>query len=354
MSRRSRHTEQARDAPQAVVAQDSFTRNVDLEALLSQINGYLRHAEQAQPEPPPLQYPLILLVGAPRSGTTLFMQWLQATRRIAVPTNLISRFYAAPAFGVMLQRLLFDPNYRYRDELDLATDTEPGFGSTLGKSKGPLGHNGFFFFWREFFPLAESRPLSDEDLARVDTESLRRACARFAASVEMPLAMKAYLVQYHVRLLEQALGRVLLVHITREPTAVMSSLLQVRRTLYGDESRWWGCRPPGIDALADAEPALQVAGQVALTDKSIRAELATIPAHKQFTVRYEELCDAPAQVWKQLRARIVQGSANPAEAESRLGGYYAGPASFQRSTTASANEANLGAAWATMAQLLTL
>lgn len=334
-------------SPRAAAAQaQSFARNTDLEVLLARINGYLRQAELAQPEPPPLQHPVILLVGAPRSGTTLFMQWLQSTGRIAVPTNLISRFYAAPAFGVMLRQLLFDPRYRYRGELDLAGAGEREFESELGKSRGPLGHNGFFFFWREFFPLGESRRLADAEIPGVDVGAMRRACARFAAATELPLAMKAYLVQYHLRLLEQALDRVLFVHITRDPTAVMSSLLQVRRSLCGDEDHWWGCRPPGIEAVAYADPALQVAGQVALTDQSIRAELGAIPAHKQFAVRYEELCETPADVWRRLRERIVEGSADPASAAARLGEDYVGPTSFRRSDKAVGDRARLEAAWA--------
>lgn len=246
-----------------------FEKNANLERLLARINDYLRAAEQAQPAPPELDFPLILLVGAPRSGTTLFMQWLDATGAIGVPSNLISRFFVAPAFGVMLQRLLTDPMYRYREELDWPGELSPSLASDLGKTKGLLGHNSFFYFWRQFISLTEPAEMTHAQLSRVDKDGLARAVRRFAAEIGKPLAMKGYLVQYHLRLLESILDRVLFVHITRDPIAVMASLLAVRRRLHGHERAWWGCRPPGYEALEKAEPALQVAGQIALTNKSI-------------------------------------------------------------------------------------
>ncbi len=309
-----------------------FEKNSDLDTLLVRINDYLRQAEQSQPEPPAPEYPLILLVGAPRSGTTLFMQWLCSTRHVAVPTNLISRFFSAPAFGVMLQRLLSDRRYRYRDEFDdLPTEPLQAFGSDLGKTKGILGHNSFFYFWRQFFPLAEPAPIPDNDLHRVDGKGLVRAIGRFANEVEAPLAMKGYLVQYHLGLLEKLLDRVLFVHIIRDPLDTMRSLLEVRKSLYGDEGKWWGCRPPGCDIFMGQAPAIQVAGQIALTQRSIRSELARMPDAKHIEISYELLCDSPAQVWSELRNKISAQTVNGEKAKAMMAAEYHGPQNFRRS-----------------------
>jgi LPS sulfotransferase NodH len=323
----------------------AFEKNQELERLLARINEVLRAARPNLPEPPPSRFPLILLVGAPRTGTTLFMQWLQESGRIGVPTNLISRFYAAPAFGLMVQRLLFDPRYRYRSELDLESASSERFASDLGKTAGPLGHNSFFYFWRQYFPLTESARLADDELEKVDGPGLKRAIDSFAAELGTPLAMKGYLVQFHLRLLEAVLGRVLFVHLTREPVAVIHSILAARRRAVGREDRWWGCRPPGAAALAGREPVDQVAGQLALTQRSIRAELVEIPSAKQLEVSYEELCDRPSGVWELLRSRIVAQSENPQAAEEALGADYPGPASFRRSVRTIPDRESLAQAW---------
>lgn len=313
-----------------------FERNLELEALLGRINGLLAAGEESLPPPPPLKFPLVLLVAAPRSGTTLFMQWLSSCG-LAVPTNLISRFYAVPAFGAMLQKLLFDPRYRFRDEFDLqarATD----FASDLGKTSGLSNQNVFLYFWREFFPLQDPARLPVETLERIDVDRLRRSIRRFAAEFDVPLAMKGYLVQYHLEFLDRCLDRVLFVHLTRDPLATAASILEARRRRYGGEERWWGCRPPGCEALYSRDPAVQAVGQVLLTDRSIRAELAALPPGKQLAVSYEQLCSAPAAVWTQLRDKIVALSAASEDAAESVGKRYPGPGSFRRSERAVATE----------------
>ena len=52
--------------------------------------------------------PVLFLVGNPRSGSTVFMQFLQSTGAFAVPTNVLSRFYYAPCIGAKIQQLLFN------------------------------------------------------------------------------------------------------------------------------------------------------------------------------------------------------------------------------------------------------
>jgi len=42
-------------------------------------------------------------VGALRSGTTLFMQWLANTGVFSYPTNILSQFFGAPVIGAKIQ-----------------------------------------------------------------------------------------------------------------------------------------------------------------------------------------------------------------------------------------------------------
>ena len=45
-------------------------------------------------------------MGNPRSGTTLFIQWLGISGYLAYPTNLLSRFYGVPCIGAKIQLML--------------------------------------------------------------------------------------------------------------------------------------------------------------------------------------------------------------------------------------------------------
>ena len=92
-----------------------FRRNPELEKLLEEINNLLGPAEDeiaARFDRP--RYPVVLVVGGPRSGSTLMMQWLARLGLFACPTNLLSRFYRAPFIGAKIQQLLADPIFGFR------------------------------------------------------------------------------------------------------------------------------------------------------------------------------------------------------------------------------------------------
>lgn len=83
-------------------------------------------------------------------------------------------------------------------------------------------------------------------------------------------------------------------------------------------------------------------------EQSIRYECAVMTRRRQFAVRYEPLCDVQTKVSERLHDRIVQGSADPAETESRLSVGHAARASLRRSARAAPDHAHLAAAWAAM------
>ncbi len=68
------------------------------------------------------QYPIGFIVGNPRSGTTLFLQWLSSLGCFAYPTNILARFSYAPYIGALTQRMLFEKQFDHFNELENLTD----------------------------------------------------------------------------------------------------------------------------------------------------------------------------------------------------------------------------------------
>ena len=96
-----------------------FQRNSLLEQLLTEINNKMQIAEKEyllEYSGKTIDYPIIFIMGALRSGTTLLMQWLANTGIVAYPTNLLSRFYKAPILGAKIQLMLTNPSYNFRNE----------------------------------------------------------------------------------------------------------------------------------------------------------------------------------------------------------------------------------------------
>ena len=152
------------NSPNTKIRVAEFRRNEELEALLQTINSNLWLAEkELLSREYSAKFPVILVMGPLRSGTTLFMQWLANTGVVSYPTNLLSRFFGAPILGAQIQLLLTDPRFNFRDELGEFLQ-KVDFSSENGKTKGVMAPNEFWYFWRRFLPNPSQDVWTDNEL----------------------------------------------------------------------------------------------------------------------------------------------------------------------------------------------
>lgn len=284
---------------QVLQRERAFSRNEALEALLAELNDAMIVAEQTLVLPTAPLLPVIFIVGPPRSGTTLVTQWLAASGRLAWPTNLLSRFYAAPYLGARIQQLLTDPRFNYRNEL-LGNDRNVSFESDLGKTRGLLQPNEFWYFWRRFFPLKWPEPLSEEQVSKADGTGFVAGLAAIEAALGKPFASKAMLLQYNLTLLADLLPNSIFLHVNRDPIDNGLSILRARERFWGDNTQWYSARPPGTEGLLKRNPYEQVAGQIVLTHRSISTELRALPEHRTLYIDYESFCSDTGPTWSAL------------------------------------------------------
>jgi hypothetical protein len=285
--------------------QKAFQRNQSLEELLTELSNLLAPVEAkiaAQYEQP--KNPVVFVVSAPRSGSTLMMQWLAATGLFAYPTNLMSRFYAAPYVGAKIQLLLTAPEYNYRNEI-LDFNQEIGFESHLGKTQGALAPNEFWYFWRRFFSVQEPRLLTTEEQAAVDGRGFVAELAAIESVFNKPLALKGMLLALNVPFLSGLFHKAIFLYIKRQPFYTIQSLLLSREHFYGSREKWYSIKPPQYDELIKYDPVYQVAGQVYFTTKMIEDGLAAISPERQLSVPYDAFCAHPLQVFDGLRGKYA-------------------------------------------------
>lgn len=298
-----------------------FARNAKLESLLGDVNNDMALAEtQAmaryrglQPELPP-----VFVMGAPRSGTTLFMQWLASTGVFAYPSNMLSRFWEAPIIGARIQKLLTDPAYDFRDELhDFKGGT--GFDSHHGKTTGALSPNEFWYFWRRFLPGNDYQPREQLERA-VDVETLRAELAGITDVLGKPFAAKGMIFNENIPFIADRFPNAIFIWIRRQPEYNIQSLLLARERQYGDMKQWYSFRIREYLALVDLPPLASVSGQVASIHRSIEAGLESLPADRSLVVDYDAFCQRPGQVYVELADRLLRLGHGIPE--------YSGPASF--------------------------
>lgn len=300
----------------------TYQRNVGLEALLGEINQLLAPVEagvRERFEKP--RWPVILVVGAPRSGSTLMTQWLAALGPFAYPTNLLSRFYQAPYVGALVQQMLTDPAYQFRDEFSELKDARASFESSLGKTSGILAPNEFWYFWRRFFPYRDVHYLEPDALNKIDSAAFLAELAALEAAFDKPLAMKGMIANCNLEYLDAVFDRVIFVYTKRRPFYNVQSLIGARRNYSGTLDDWYSFRPPEYAWLREMDPYHQVAGQIHYLNQAIETAFERIPMERRLLVPYEEFCLSPVDFYGRLRVCCqAQGYELPSE--------YRGPMNF--------------------------
>ncbi len=288
------------------IRKEEYKRNPLLEELLKEINDTLWIAERTLLTKEEPEYPLIFIVGAPRSGTTLFMQWIANTGIVAYPTNLMSRFYKSPIIGAKLQLLLADKRYSYREEI-VEFFHPIDFKSKNGKTKGALSPNEFWYFWRRFLPFKDIDYIPSEELFKlVDIKTLKSELAGVCETFKKPFAMKAMILNYNLDFINAIFKKLVFVYIKRNPLANIESLLEARKRYYGSIEHWYSFKIPEYPYLIKRNPYEQVAGQIYFTNRAISEALKNIEEHRKLFVNYEDFCTDPKSVFDMLVKKLEE------------------------------------------------
>ena len=287
---------------------EKFKRNSSLEDFLNEINNDLSCAEDnllTKKEP---EYPLIFIMGAHRSGSTLIMQWLANMGSFAYPTNMMSRFYKAPIMASKIQMLLTDEQYNYRNEIrDFNSSID--FSSENGKTKGALAPNEFWYFWRRFLPFGELDYLStDELLEKVDIDTFKSEFAGIVDVFQKPFALKGMILNYNIDFLDKLFSKAIFIHVKRDPLTNIESALKARERQLGSIKEWYSFKFPEYHELKKLTPHEQVAGQIYYINKTVESGLEDVVEHKKMVVSYEEFCTDPEKFYNELVEKLkVQG-----------------------------------------------
>ena len=285
----------------------AFKRNIELERLLKSLNGALSPAEEsllATASDLGPDHPLVFIMGPLRSGTTLFMQCLAHSGIVAYPSNLLSRFYGAPAIGAQIQLLLTDSRYNYRNEL-LGFESSISFESENGKTTGALAPNEFWYFWRRFLPFQELDWLSDEELFRVvDKDALVQELTTLTRVYDKPFALKSMILNYNIPFLNAIFEKALFIQLKRDPVTNVASILDARKRQLGSEKEWYSFKIPEYPKLKSLDPITQSAGQVHYINSAVTKGIAALDQQRQLVVQYEDFCESPGNVFDELAMKL--------------------------------------------------
>ena len=278
---------------------EQFRSNDKLNALLSELKELLFPVQITIDCPSQPQWPVGCIIGNPRSGSTLLLQFMASTGVFSYPTNVLTRFSYAPYIGALIQKMLFVPEYDFHgDFADI--QSQINFTSDLGKSKGALATNEFQHFFRNYMPNFDIEWLDDDALKKVDCKAMAKGLASIEKAFNQPFVTKASILQYNLERFDQEISSLFYMYIKRVPMFILQSILISREKYYGTRNIWLGVKPKEYERLKDMDIYHQIAGQVYFTEMAIEDGLQYVSDKNQLTIEYESLCEDPQAVYKRI------------------------------------------------------
>lgn len=242
--------------------------------------------------------PIIYIVGAPRSGTTLLSQLLSRYLPVGYIDNLVARFWERPSVGIRLSQLLLGDARRESITFD----------SQHGTTSGLAGPHEFGYFWRKWLALdgSATHKLSAAEATAIDRVGLQKTLRdEILAPFNAPVVFKNVICGFQAEILAQAHPNSLFVWIRRNPEEVTRSILKCRKERYGRYEAWWSLKPASYPKIAELpSPVEQVVRQVEDCTQEFEREFAKSGVNS-LAVDYAELIDNPGRVLQSVCSAVA-------------------------------------------------
>jgi len=248
--------------------------------------------------------PVVFIIGAPRSGTTVLYQLIAEYLDVGFVNNRMARYFAAPVLGAMLHGRTGGGH-----QLTLSSEH--------GRTSGDRSPHEFSWFWHYYGDFRLHDDLSDEELASMDGQPIKRALEGLAGYFERPLVVKSInFVSYQVPWLKRLLPNAKFIWIRRDDRYTAQSIVRVREEEYGDRNVWWSIRPRDAAAWRSRSPVEQVSHQIRDLSRAIETAFETLSTEDRFTLEYESLMTEPSSTLRRVARFMGAEVTNEAELEA--------------------------------------
>jgi hypothetical protein len=254
---------------------------------LDQVLGWFEQRWLPQMAAPIRRHPLLLVIGPPRSGSTLASQILAAHLKVSYLPNLCNVLPSAPFTASRLLRRR------------LAQGVDSDFRSFYGNTSGWAGMSDGFCLWNRW--LGNDRYRAAPQLTVTQQHEMKTFFDCWTTYFDLPFLNKNNRNVDAVSQLSEALPSAYFVVITRDPFYIAQSLLNAREFIQGDTQRGWGLysadTSPAGSPYADLESVCQ---QILRVQHRIDSQLACLDAHRYLRIDYEHMCLNPVTFIEKL------------------------------------------------------
>lgn len=236
----------------------------------------------------PSSQPILLLVGPPRSGSSLIYQALAHYLPVSYFRNLNALFPQAP---ITIE--CFTKGFYQTRSAD--------FSSFYGKTIGLADPDDGFYIWNRW--LGSDRYDVPEKISIHLKADMRRFFSVWATVNRKPLLIKNNRNTAAIRLLNDTLDDIFWIIVERDPLYVAQSLLIAREFVQGDRNIGWGLYSQPSSASTQS-PLEAVVDQVYHIYTDIQLQTQALNPEQYIRVSYEAFCLDPSQVVQTIYSRF--------------------------------------------------
>jgi LPS sulfotransferase NodH len=241
---------------------------------------------------PELNIPVVFIIGAPRSGTTLLTQLMAASGHFTYIDNFVARFWMAPFVGMYLEELL-----HLKETFNKTGYT---FTSDLGRTAGFLDPHEFSYFWKYWLkPRGDTDLLPPDAINDIDSMGLRREVHAMISLSMKPIFFKNKLLFVNPGIMNRIFPNSFFLITQRDILSNAVSILRARRQYYGDERQWFSTKPSRYHELKNLPVEEQILGQIYNIYSDIETQCLGF-SDKIISLKYEEVCSAPIDAVSQV------------------------------------------------------
>lgn len=243
------------------------------------------------------RWPHIFILGAPRSGTSLFYEMMVTQFELAYFTNLAHRFYKTPLAATKLGR-------------PFVSTHRPTFKSDYGHIPGWAAPNEGGWIWQRW--LKDGPWIDESVISSLPVDEIRATLAGMSNLSGAPFINKNVTHSNRVRLLDALFPGCLFMEVQRDSKDTVRSILRAQRRNKGprrDREEWWSVRPSNAGGSSDIERACrQVVGVAHDIDKDCNH----VGKSRHIRIDYKALCADPKGTLEDV-ARFLIGHDVPVQ-----------------------------------------
>lgn len=222
------------------------------------------------------QYPVLIIIGAPRTGSTLLYQLITSYLKVTYLDNFVYIGREIPFLSYLMSRKLF------------GNRTHHSFTSTYGSTYDLHEPSEAGNLWRKWMPQGVNY-IQEKDIEEDKLKLFSDFIRAVSNKSESVFVIKNLYFSQRLRYLKASGLNVKLIYLRRNPVYTAQSIYMARNQTLKDIDQWWSVGPKNYEVLKDLEVYQQIAGQVYYIEKQIESDLQLFDKQDVMYIRYEDL-----------------------------------------------------------------